>query len=122
MAKFIKISLPQSAASDQYFRLLFFFWALPLLFTFIYCLVNFAGLPDQIPLFYSRSWGEAQLASRFLIFLPFGGTLLLGIFNLSLATSFHAGEKIFAYLLAGTAVLVSILSAITTINIINLMK
>ncbi len=48
--------------------------------------------------------------------------LVLGIFNLSLATSYHSKDKVLSYFLAGSASLVSLLSAITIINIVNLMK
>ena len=77
-------------------------------------------LPPQIPLFYSRAWGEGQLATKQYIFLPIIGVLLLGVFNLGLAVSFPARDKVLAYLLAGTASLVGILSAITIFNIIRL--
>lgn len=111
-----------SATTDKYFRTFFLIWIIPLLLTLGYILINYSNLPNEIPLFYSRLWGEAQLANRTLIFLPLGGSLLLGIFNISLATSYHERDKVLSYFLAGSASLVSLLSAITVINIVNLMK
>lgn len=111
-----------SATTDKYFRTFFLIWIIPLFFTVCYILVNYSNLPNEIPLFYSRLWGATQLANSILIFLPLGGTLLLGIFNLSLATSYHEKDKVLSYFLAGSASLVSLLSAITVINIVNLMK
>lgn len=115
-------SWAQSAKTDKYFRTFFLIWIIPLLLTLGYILINYSNLPNEIPLFYSRLWGETQLADRILIFLPLGGSLLLGIFNISLATSYHERDKVLSYFLAGSASLVSLLSAITLINIVNLMK
>jgi len=112
----------KSATSDKYFRWFFFIWSIPLILTILFTLINFGKLPQEIPLFYSRLWGESQLAKKILIFLPTGGTLLLGIFNLSLGASFQEKDKIIAYFLSGSAGLVSFLSAITIFNIINLIK
>lgn len=115
-------SWAQSAKTDKYFRAFFLIWIIPLLLSLGYILINYANLPNEIPLFYSRLWGEAQLANKILIFLPLGGTLLLGIFNLSLAISLHEKDKVLSYFLAGSASLISLLSAITLVNIVNLMK
>lgn len=111
----------KNASSDKYFRGFFFIWLIPLFFTTVTTLINYSSLPREIPLFYSRVWGEAQLAQRGLIFLPTSGTFLLGIFNFSLAANFHQRDKVLSYFLAGCASLVSILSAITILNIIKLM-
>ncbi len=112
----------QSAFSDRLFWLFFCTWALPLLVSVIYVLLNFSGLPSEIPLFYSRVWGETQLAKQIYILLPTIGAILLGIFDLGLAITFHAKDKVFAYLLSATASLVAILVLVTTFNIINLIR
>ncbi len=112
----------QSAASDGLFRLFLSLWLIPLVLAFAFAAFNFKALPDQIPLFYSRSWGESQLAAKNYIFVPLAGTFLLGIFNFGLAVNFHAKDRVGSYLLTGTATLVSLLAAITTVNIINLIK
>jgi hypothetical protein len=115
-------SWSQSAKTDRIFTLFVFFWALPLLLILVFTIVKFNDLPSQIPLLYSRAWGEEQLATREYIFLPLGGAILLGIFNLGLAVNFHTQDKVISYLLAGTATLVSILSSLTIFNIIKLVS
>jgi hypothetical protein len=115
-------SWSQSAISDQLFLFFFLTWIFPLLFIFIYLVANLSQLPDLVPLFYSRVWGETQLAARYYLFLPAVGTLLLGIFNFGLAVNYHREDRVSSYLLSGTATLISFLTAITIFNIINLIK
>lgn len=123
MAKFkFKFEKFETSKKDNIFKTFLILWLAPLVLTLIYILFYFRNLPAQIPLFYSRLWGESQLTARLYIFLPITGTFLLGIFNFSLAASFHSKDKIFSYLLSGTMILLSFLAAITTFNIINLMK
>ena len=115
-------SWTESAFSDRFFWLFVLGWGLPLLISVIYIILNFSGLPSQIPLFYSRVWGEDQLAKQVYIFLPTAGTFLLGIFDLGLAINLHSQNKVFAYLLSATASLVAVLVFVTTVNIVNLIK
>ncbi|MCL4389779.1 MAG: hypothetical protein M1484_01650 [Patescibacteria group bacterium] len=110
----------QSAKTDRIFLAFLAGWAGPVLVSLLFTVISYASLPNQIPLFYSRVWGNDQLAQRAYIFLPTLGTVLLGVFNLAIAVSFHSKDKVLSYLLAGTAALVSILSTITVFSIINL--
>lgn len=89
--------LPKTAAVDKYLRGFFLVWIIPLLLITVFTLLNYSGLPKEIPLFYSRVWGEAQLTGKSLIFLPIGGIFLLGIFNLSLAANFHEHDRVLSY-------------------------
>jgi hypothetical protein len=65
-------------------------------------LLKLNHLPPQIPLFYSRLWGEDQLADTWLIFLvPIFLTLLIFINNNLLKRFFYENElikKMFYYL------------------------
>lgn len=121
----------QSTAISTWFgqakqdRLLVFFvvvWSFMILFSTIYSAWNFPSLPDQVPLFYSRPWGQMQLATKINVFVPIFGVLLLGILNFSLAIAMYAKDKILAYLLAGAASLTSFLCSLTVVNIVNLMR
>lgn len=112
----------QSAFSDRYFWLFFFLWLLPSLVSVLYIFFNFGSLPQEIPLFYSRLWGQTQLAKSSFIYLPIFGVVLLGIFNFGLAINFHFRDKIFSYLFAGASTIIAILCAITTVNIVYLMS
>lgn len=111
-----------SALTDNFMILFFALWFLPLAAITIFAIFSFGSLPDQIPLFYSRRWGEAQLAPKGYIFVPAIGSFLLGIFNFCLGINFHPKEKVLAYLLGGTAAVVALLAAITGGKIIILMS
>lgn len=108
--------------ADKLFLFFGCLWILGIVLSAIYSIFNFANLPNQIPLFYSQVWGESQLASKSLIFLPCLGSLVLGLFNFVFAFLFHQNNRVFSYLLIGTATLLSVMSAITTFNIINLIR
>lgn len=112
----------RTAFSDRLFWLFFGSWFLSIFISLIYILINFSSLPKEIPLFYSRVWGEEQLAKNIYIFLPVTGIFLLGIFDFGLAISWHSRDRVFSYLLFGTASLAAILVLVTTVNIINLVK
>lgn len=112
----------ENARNDKYFKLFLSLWIIPILISIISSLIAYKNLPLQIPLFYSRPWGETQLANTIYIFLPTAGSFLLGIVNFALSISSIQKNKVFSYLLAGTAALVSLLSTITVLNIINLMR
>lgn len=113
-------SWTQSAFSDRFFWLFFFVWLILLVGAFGYILFNFNRLPMEIPLFYSRVWGQSQLAKTGYIYLPLAGVFLLGIFNFSLAVNFHQNDRVLSYLAAGASSLIAILAFLTTFNIINL--
>lgn len=83
--------------------------------------LNWQRLPPQIPLFYSRPWGEDQLAPKMAIFLfP---TTSLGVFltNHLLAKIFRKKQNFF---IAETSLffslLISLLNLISLYQIINL--
>lgn len=112
----------QSAWHDKIFWTMVLVWFVPLLITALISLIAIRSLPQEIPLFYSRLWGETQLAARNFLLLPVGGAFLLGIFNFGLAANFHSHDKITSYLLSGTAAVIALLAAITSLNIINLVR
>ena len=75
-------------------------------------------LPPQVPLFYSRPWGERQLVSPFtLLFLPFLSLVML-IINI-LISRFLMAYPFLVNMLFGSGVLFSFLSLIGLIKIIT---
>lgn len=110
----------KSAFSDRIFVTLLLLWVLPILATSTLVAINLSNLPQTVPLFYNRIWGEPQLSRNYFLFLPLGGAFLLGVFNLGLAINFHGKDRVFSYLLAGSALLVTALATLTVTNIIRL--
>src|SRR3989344_8558481 len=82
------------AFKDRFFVLFFCIWFLPILLTVIYVLWNFSILPREIPLFYSRTWGERQLGASTQIYLPVLGTFLLGVLNITFAIAMYSRDRV----------------------------
>jgi len=72
-------------------------------------------LPPQVPLLYSRPWGEEQLVPKLYILLLPGISTFLTIINLRLASIFFAKERFLSHLIVWFSTLVVIL-AITTLG------
>ena len=72
-------------------------------FMFVTFVLKLSSLPPQLPLFYSRSWGEAQLVDTWMVFLIPLLLNLLYIINSYLYKRFFIGNelirKIFDYLM-----------------------
>ncbi len=95
-------------------------WFLPLIFITVYMFFRISALPSEVPLFYSRVWGEGQLASKSFLYLPVAGAFALGFVNLFISFILKNQDKLFTYLLLATGSMLSILATITVFNIINL--
>jgi len=80
----------------------------------------FEKLPSDVPFFYSRVWGEARLAPKYLLVILPLGNFFLGIFNLGYSLNFLEKEIILARILQGITVILSILTLLGTINIIKI--
>jgi|SRR3989344_1712952 len=85
----------------------------------IILLMFWRKLPPVIPLWYSRPWGEDQLASPWnLLILPAASLLAQGV-SLTLASTWSQ-TPLFAKLLILSSTIVALLSLITIINILVL--
>lgn len=97
-------------------------WLMFLFAGLLYFLVSFRNLPPTVPLFFSRPWGDSQLAPKiYLLILPVG-SFLLGIVNIGFAVSLHRSNQFLSRVLLGITPILSFLSALAVINIINLIK
>lgn len=84
--------------------------------TTLLLLFSFRNLPPQVPLFYSKPWGEEQLATPFLLFIPPLVALIFLSINRVLS-SWLKNPFITKILLSG-ATMASILTSITIIRIL----
>lgn len=76
-------------------------------------------LPPQVPFFYSRPWGEEQLAKPlFLLLLPLSSTLFL--FANFLIPKFLKADELFQKILIWSTVLFSFLAFFILVRIISL--
>ncbi len=92
---------------------------IPIVLTFFY-LLNFSYLPNQLPLFYSLSWGQSQLVTKqqFLV-LPLI-TVLITIVNLIVLWHLHPSQIILRRMVCLASLLCAILVFITGVKIINI--
>ena len=88
--------------------------------TFSFLIYQFSRLPPEVPLFYSRSWGEEQLARREFLFLLPSFSLIVLVLNLFAASRIFSKEKLLARILLWSAAVFSLLAAITLLKIILL--
>lgn len=77
-------------------------------------------LPPQLPLFYSRPWGEEQLTTPFGLLLLPTLSLLIGAINVFLPLLLPYRQKLISQILGGTSAIFSLLCLITLTKIILL--
>lgn len=99
----------------SWLNLLIIFSGLTILF------IKKESLPRLVPLFYSRPWGEEQLApNKYLFLLPIF-SLIIFLFNHQIVKILLKKEEIFfAWVSSGISLLFSILSTVTLWKIIFL--
>jgi hypothetical protein len=87
----------------------------------LFCIAwRWGRLPSEVPLWYSRPWGEEQLASPFwLLLLPLGGVLIYFV-NRVISAYMSARYLIFTQILFLSSLLVNILSLVTLVKILFL--
>jgi len=90
------------------------------LFVIGYLLFTLGRLPPEVPLFYSRYWGEEQLAQKGLLALLPGLSFLALVLNFLLASRLFAREKLLAQILLWSAAVFSLLATVTLVKIILL--
>lgn len=78
---------------------------------------KFPKLPPQVPLFYTKPWGESQLAAPYLLLLPIVISAAFLLVNTILSEKVSPFTK---RILVEGAVLVCVLSSITVVSIVFL--
>ena len=75
-------------------------------------------LPPQVPLLYSRPWGESQLVNKPLIALLPGITTFLSLVNLRLASLLFKNEKFLSQVLVWLNLTVAVLATTALVRIL----
>ena len=91
-----------------------------LILAVVYLLFAGSVLPPEVPLFYSRPWGNEQLANPLLLWLLLFGTALIIFFNFYLGSRLLTEFPFLTQILIWSNVLLALLSSATVIKIINL--
>jgi hypothetical protein len=76
-------------------------------------------IPPQVPLFYSRPWGEDQLADKMWLWIPAGIAGLVALFETVIIRRFKP-EPVLGVLILGTGLLTQIILILATVRIIFL--
>jgi len=108
--------LTENQEIKHLFQIAFILWlgeVLLILFTWSF-------LPSQVPFFYSRPWGEEQLANPAMLFLLPGLGLVIFFINLLVATFLPKEEKLMKQILMMAFLVFNFLSLVTLIQIIRL--
>jgi hypothetical protein len=77
-------------------------------------------MPPELPLFYSRPWGEEQLVNKQIFSLIVFSNLILTIINIRLAGVFFKKIQILSQILVWTTSLIALLNAINIFKIFSL--
>lgn len=81
-------------------------------------LIFFWRLPPKIPLFYSRPWGEAQLASPLFLFLLTGTVMALVLMNLLVTAIVYNKERLLSQILLWINVLLVFLINVSVLKVV----
>lgn len=93
----------------------------PLLLALIMTLVIVFGLkflPNKLPLFYSLSWGEAQLASHQEFLIIPASIVLITLLNFAVSWQLHPSQSFFKKVLLFSPIIISLILSITFIKIV----
>lgn len=82
--------------------------------------VAFSSLPKQVPLFYSRPWGQLQLGSLSQFMIIPSLIVLITLVNLTISWHLHSSQLLLKRVLNLSSSLVALLLFITAVRIIFL--
>jgi hypothetical protein len=82
--------------------------------------LNWSRLPPRLPLFFSRPWGENQLSPSLGLWLLPALSFSILTLNLLLITSVFKQQILIRRILAGAALIITVLCFITAYKIISL--
>lgn len=82
--------------------------------------VNYKSLPPKIPLFYSLTWGDIQLASLPQIIILPSIILLITLINTVICLELHTSQTFLKRILTSINALIAFLILVTALKIINI--
>lgn len=81
----------------------------------------YSYIPPKIPLFYSRTWGETQLASKEQFFVIPALIALVTLINTLLAWQIHPSQKVLKRLLLFTIFVADVLLFIAGVKVLTIL-
>ena len=100
-------------------------WAITFAFilavtSFIFWFINLNRLPFQLPLFYSKPWGESQMVNLLQFTILPTTSVLFTLINYSISWYLHDSQILFKRVLALSSLIYAILIFITSVKIITI--
>lgn len=83
---------------------------------------NWRFLPPEIPLWYTKPWGEERLVAPYFLAVPILTAFMVYVINHSMVTRTARDHPMFARVLSLASLLISVLSAIIVIRIVTLIS
>lgn len=100
-------------------------YLIPLAFSLlcIFIIVNtlavfYQSLPSKLPLFYSLSWGQAELVSKQQFFILPTVIVLINLLNTFIASQLHSSQIVLRKVLVGSLVLIDLIILVTALKIL----
>ena len=93
-----------------------------ILLQLLFLVSKFSHLPQQVPLFYSRPWGETRLTSSTTLFLLPGFSIIILLINHLIAAIFLKSITLFTYLSIVFSLIFSSFSLISIVKIVYLIS
>lgn len=81
-------------------------------------LILFKFLPSKLPLFYSLSWGDQQLATHQQFLIIPASLALIALLNLGLSWQLHSSQSFFKKVLLISPLIISLILVITFVKIV----
>lgn len=118
----VRIDSLKDLKNDPLIKIAFLISCFFLFFNFSFLIISFSFLPGELPLFYSRSWGEEQLGTKTSILILPVGSLFFTLVNSLLAKKIYSSERLLGRILFGTSTFVLFITAVTLYKIITLIS
>jgi hypothetical protein len=110
------ISFPNNQGVKKILQLAFVFW----LSEIVLILFGWKFFPTEIPLFYSRPWGQEQLTKPLMLFILPALGLVIFFLNLVVSSLSPKEEKLMRQILAMAFLVFNFLSLVTLVQIMRL--
>lgn len=87
---------------------------------FVFILFSYRRLPPFVPVFNQLPWGEERLGGTITIFIPLLTALLIFILNLIIATLVYKRIPLVSRMIAGTSLLIAVLTFLFVVKTVIL--
>lgn len=108
---------PSEFAVDNYSRKLYLGASVMVVLMLTVILVLWTRLPDEVPLFFSRPWGESRLANKPWLFMLPGLSLMVVVVNLGMGRLYKEYDEIVKKSLATVAFISTFMLFVSLVGI-----